>query len=276
MANEEDISPPEPDPVFEPIIDENYYFKNITFKVEECLFNVPRYHFERSSEIFATTFTLPAGDGVHVEGQSDDNPVFLGGISSADFRALLRVLYPLDIEHVFDNKAKWMTKDEWISVLKLSTQWWFLAARDLAIQQLNDRNDVTSVDRIVLARKYNVPTWLRMGYTDLARRDESISREEAEKIGWETAYQLGQVREAEIKSYVPVSQSRNGRPSNYGNMYYDDPPPLLESYDLNYIQPTERAVESRFQHADVESTFGEEFRQAELSSAVYRRGQPAS
>ncbi len=64
-------------------------------QVEDRFFKVPRYHFDRSSEVFATAFSLPAGDPVRAEGQSDDNPIVLEGISSADFQALLKVLYPL-------------------------------------------------------------------------------------------------------------------------------------------------------------------------------------
>jgi hypothetical protein len=91
--------------------DQKYYLESITFKVrltpkardyphsalqvEERIFKVPRYHFEHSSEIFATTFTLPAVDEVHTEGQSDENPFILEGISCVDFQRLLKVLYPL-------------------------------------------------------------------------------------------------------------------------------------------------------------------------------------
>lgn len=133
-----------------------------------------------------------------------------------------------------------MPKDDWISVLKLSTLWRFLDARDLAIQQLTSRG-MESVERILLARSYDVATWLRSGYTDLARREEGISLEDAEKIGWETTVRLYQTREAAIKSY-----SSSYRQNQYGN-------------------------QSRFQHADVEGAFREEFRVADLASAAYAR-----
>ncbi|KAJ6481256.1 hypothetical protein C8R47DRAFT_1135174 [Mycena vitilis] len=228
--------------------DRMYYLESITFKVraprnprdglydlqvEDGIFKVPRYHFEHSSEIFATTFTLPAIDAVQAEGQSDENPFILEGISRVDFERLLKVLYPLDIPQILS-----MAKDDWISVLKLSTLWYFLDARDLAIKQLNNRSDIGSVERILLARQYDVASWLRMGYTDLGRREEGISLADAEKIGWQTTVRLYQTREAAIKSYSP-------------NRHYTSQNP------------------SRFQHADVEGTFREDFRQAELASAAY-------
>ncbi|KAJ7788782.1 hypothetical protein B0H14DRAFT_3575732, partial [Mycena olivaceomarginata] len=163
-------------------------------QVEARIFKVPRYHFEHSSEIFATTFTLPVVDAADAEGGSDENPVILEGINSVDFQRLLKVLYPLDIPQILS-----MPKDEWISVLKLSTQWYFLDARDLAIKQLNDRPEIGSVERILLARQYDVAAWLRMGYNDLAKRGEGISLEDAATIGWETTVRLYQTREAAIK-----------------------------------------------------------------------------
>ncbi|KAJ7020613.1 hypothetical protein C8F04DRAFT_290901 [Mycena alexandri] len=216
----------------------DYYLESVIFKVEERTFKVPRYHFEHSSEIFSTTFTLPAVDNVQAEGHSDENPFVLEGISSVDFHRLLKVLYPLNIPQILA-----MPKEDWISVLKLSTQWYFLDARELAIQQLTNRTDIGSVERILLARQYDVATWLRMGYTDLARREEGISLEDAAKIGWETTVRLYQTREAAIKSYT---QSYPNRHSQYGN-------------------------QSRFQQADVEGTFREDFRLAESASAAYTR-----
>ncbi|KAJ7763619.1 hypothetical protein DFH07DRAFT_812587 [Mycena maculata] len=237
-------APPTPEPNDEDSgpRDPKYYLDSVTFKVEDRLFKVPRYHFEHSSEIFATTFTLPAGDDVQAEGHSDENPFILDGISKVDFQRLLKVLYPLDIPQILG-----MPKDDWISVLKLSTLWYFLDARELAIQQLTSRI-TESVERILLARDYEVSSWLRAGYTDLARREEGISMEDAEKIGLRTTVQLYQTREAAIKSY---SSSTSGfRPNQYGV----------------YSQ-------SRFQHADVEGTFREEFRLADLASAAYARSR---
>ncbi|KAJ7699027.1 hypothetical protein B0H17DRAFT_1049944 [Mycena rosella] len=209
----------------------NYYLENITFKVEDRIFKVPRYHFEHNSEIFASTFTLPAVDDVQAEGQSDANPFVLEGISSVDFHRLLKVLYPLDIPQILG-----MRKEEWVSVLKLSTLWRFLDARDLAIKQLTSIG-LGSVEGILLSRQYDVAPWLRAGYTDLAQREEGISLEDAEKIGWQTTVRLYQTREAAIKSFNAYQHRNQGR----------------------------------FQHADVEGAFGEEFRRADLASAAYAR-----
>ncbi|KAJ7786710.1 hypothetical protein B0H14DRAFT_3163765 [Mycena olivaceomarginata] len=163
-------------------------------------------------------------DGTQVEGRNDENPIVLEGVSSVDFQALLKVLYPLDIL-----KPHALTTEEWISVLKLSTQWGFFDARKLAIQNLminatKRPDDLGHVQRILLARQYEVGIWLRPGYTYLATRDGDISREEAEAIGWETAFLITQIRE--------------------------------RAWRFDYRKPNV---------ADVERIFGEEFNQAELA-----------
>jgi hypothetical protein len=61
-------------------------------------FNVPRYHFEHSSEVFATMFSLPTGGGIHTEAQTGENPVILEGITSVDFRALLKIFIHCELE----------------------------------------------------------------------------------------------------------------------------------------------------------------------------------
>ncbi|KAK7024962.1 hypothetical protein R3P38DRAFT_2951960 [Favolaschia claudopus] len=176
--------------------DKSYYFHTIIFKVEDRIFNVPRYHFERTSEVFRDMFALPAGDDPNIEGQCDERPIILEGITSCEFEQLLKVLYPLDLPGVMSaGLGNWMSKEEWIAVLKLSTLWRFLDARKLAIHQLDTRADLGSVERIMLARQYDVASWLRKGYIALAQRSQMISREEATEIGWETAFSLCQLRE---------------------------------------------------------------------------------
>ncbi|KAJ7772029.1 hypothetical protein DFH07DRAFT_997847, partial [Mycena maculata] len=153
-----------------------YYLETVVFQVEDIIFRVPRSQFERHSEIFATTFTLPPASDGRVEGADEKAPVKLEGISSFDFQSLLkpsRTAIP---------KTPGLSQDEWISVLKLSTMWLFSEARILAIRHLTGHS-LDCIQRILLGRQYDVSEWLRSGYTELARRSTSISSEEANKIG---------------------------------------------------------------------------------------------
>ncbi|KAJ6618890.1 hypothetical protein B0H10DRAFT_1947289 [Mycena sp. CBHHK59/15] len=233
--------------------DQRYYMDTVTFQVEERIFKVPRYHFEHSSEIFATTFTLPSGDNGTPEGTSDQNPLRLEGISSVDFERLLQVLYPLKMPPSIDD----IPKDEWISVLKLATMWYFLDLRGLAIKRLAGQL-TDSVERIVLARKYDVADWLRRGYTDLARREQGISADEAALLGWECAFRISQVREEAIKSY----SSSLSKPFHYYGQRAGSP-------GYEYCVDDGYTSASHFHNANVETAFEDELRQAEKASTEY-------
>lgn len=63
--------------------------------MEDVLFKLPRAAFE-GVEPFSTMFSLPQTrdfEGV-LEGSSDENPLWIGGVTSSDFRAFLLALYP--------------------------------------------------------------------------------------------------------------------------------------------------------------------------------------
>ncbi|KAJ6497541.1 hypothetical protein C8R45DRAFT_983315 [Mycena sanguinolenta] len=173
---------------------DHYYLETVVFKVETTLYRVPRFHFERNSGIFATTFSLPQPtEGA--EGSSDIAPFKLEGISRVDFERLLRVLYPLTAIP----KTPDLSQDEWISVLKLASLWDFIEVRNLAIEQLAPYSEsLDCIERIMFARKYDVSAWLRSGYIELARRKDIISSKEAATIGWEAALQICELREATV------------------------------------------------------------------------------
>jgi hypothetical protein len=107
--------------------------------------------------------------------------------------------------HVYDRtavpKTPTLSKDEWISVLKLANLWDFIEVRNLAIEQLTSyAGSLDCIERILFARKFDVSAWLQSGYVELARRKAVVSAEEAGKIGWETALQICQLREAKTLS----------------------------------------------------------------------------
>jgi hypothetical protein len=63
-------------------------------KVENDLYCVHRYFFQRDSEMFAEMFTLPDTPGEQQEGSSDDRPLHLDGQDPTDLEAFLSLLYP--------------------------------------------------------------------------------------------------------------------------------------------------------------------------------------
>ncbi|KAF7351009.1 hypothetical protein MSAN_01663200 [Mycena sanguinolenta] len=175
----------------------SYYFESVVFEVwnvETILFKVPRLQFERHSGIFATTFSLPS-QPQRAEGSSDETPFKLEGIKCVDFERLLKVLYPLTAVP----KTPELSKDEWISVLKLASLWNFIEVRNLAIEHLASYSEsLDCVERIMFGRQYDVSSWLRSGYIEVARRKTTISSSEANKIGLDVALRICKLREATV------------------------------------------------------------------------------
>ncbi|KAJ7350637.1 hypothetical protein DFH08DRAFT_621004, partial [Mycena albidolilacea] len=159
--------------------------------VENTLFKVPRFQFERHSGIFAIMLSSLSQDVEGAKGSSDETPFELDGIKCVDFRRLLGVLYPMTAIP----KTPTLSKDEWISVLKLANLWDFIEVRNLAIEQLTlYAGSLDCIERILFARQFDVSAWLRSGFVELARRKAIISREEGGRIGWDVALQISRLR----------------------------------------------------------------------------------
>ncbi|TFY61353.1 hypothetical protein EVJ58_g4560 [Rhodofomes roseus] len=104
---------------------ERYYFDdgNVIFLVEDTLYNVHRYFLKRDSPVFQTMFSQPSGTSG--EGESDDNPITLEGIKSADFANFLSCIYPLNLW-----QGDLTTYEEWSAALELAVRWEFNSVRD--------------------------------------------------------------------------------------------------------------------------------------------------
>ncbi|KAG6866537.1 hypothetical protein C0993_007501, partial [Termitomyces sp. T159_Od127] len=115
------------------------------------------------------------------------------------------------------------TTDEWIAILKLSTQWMMLDIRRVAITVLSSAN-VRPADRVVLAREYKVDSWLRSAYLELVNTASSMSQEDMNKVGLASAFKIHKARERYMNSasnnssrglfpighaIVPISQQQN-------------------------------------------------------------------
>ena len=85
------------------------------------------------------------------------------------------------------------TLDEWTSVLALATKWEFDAHRALAIDRLSRLG--TPIDRIVLARTYDIPNWLDEEYYRLCVREEALTLEEGRRLGMEDVILLAELRQ---------------------------------------------------------------------------------
>ncbi|KAF9047702.1 hypothetical protein BJ165DRAFT_1403360 [Panaeolus papilionaceus] len=139
---------------------DEYYGHSLVFKVEDVYFTAFKTAITRPGSFFESVFSLPklgsqpSMEGI-AEGSSPENPITLHGISKKNFRNLLRVLCP------FEGIPPCNTYDEWIGVLDLASMWDFQTIRATAISNISPfLESIPVIDRILVARKYEVKAWL--------------------------------------------------------------------------------------------------------------------
>ncbi|KAJ7593787.1 hypothetical protein C8J56DRAFT_1160558 [Mycena floridula] len=186
-----------------PTRDDRHYWDTIIFQVEDRLFKVPTYLLQKEQDsAFAGMLSLPQGV-LNPEGASDDHPIKLDAdVTKVDFSRLLDVMYPITVpsQPQYDE----MSKDEWISVLKLSDKFQLLEIRELAIKRLTESSNIrpSSIEMIQYGRQFSVGDWLIRGYRDLIRRPASMAFEDAEMIGWENLAKICIERETLLRASV--------------------------------------------------------------------------
>jgi hypothetical protein len=80
------------------------------------------------------------------------------------------------------------TQAEWTSVLHLAHRWNFSKIRALAIDKIAVIAE--PVDRIVLARRYDVVQWLPLAYLALCEREDCPSNAEGDRLGMHDALKI--------------------------------------------------------------------------------------
>ncbi|TFK23596.1 hypothetical protein FA15DRAFT_620526 [Coprinopsis marcescibilis] len=173
----------EPGVVLECSFHREYFWDLLTFKVENVLIRVPSYRFGQSK-----TFVKKHGIDIGRKGPLDscnEEPIELE-VELVDFEHFVKAMYPIVPFYSGDPE---LTKDEWISVLRLSTKWFFSDMREVAIRKLTEM-EMDPIDRVCLGKELHIHRWLLTGYEYLVTRKEIITEEEAERIGWRTALKV--------------------------------------------------------------------------------------
>ncbi|KAG7085398.1 hypothetical protein E1B28_002959 [Marasmius oreades] len=185
-----------------PIHNQRFFVDVVFFQVEDELYKVPKKPFmENPHPPFSDIFSLPlpkdesTNTDLQPEGTSEENPIVLEQLLKVDFERFLSVLFvnpPFQAAKFFES----LTIDDWTSVLRLSTQWHFIALRMFAIYHLSCKKDLTYIDRILLARQYSVSKWFFTGVVDFARdyTMSEISHIDAGKLGLCTTVSLYHLR----------------------------------------------------------------------------------
>ncbi|KAJ3935944.1 MAG: hypothetical protein NXY57DRAFT_957719 [Lentinula lateritia] len=181
------------------IRDKTFYSDFKIFKVENVLFKVPTDALTAESEVFRDLLKLPPVPS-NVEGLSDENPIHLEGVLSNDFRQLLRILCPRF------KSTQVLSFTQWTSVLKLADQYMMDSVRSHAIFIMDQQSDFDPIDKIVVARRYSIKSWLTPTYNKILQRPQSFTQHDLERLGSDTVLKLVALRDR----LKPMENSRFG------------------------------------------------------------------
>jgi hypothetical protein len=95
-----------------------------------------------------------------------------------------------------------LSKDEWISVLRLATFWYFLKYRQIAISELKKAGELTLTDKIVYGKEFKIQSWVEEGCSELVKRNPTIDKQEALTIGYDFTFILFGIRERHLRGVL--------------------------------------------------------------------------
>jgi len=121
-------------------------------------------------------------------------------VKTQDFDAFLSVLYPLDFIVPAERSF-----EELVSILDLSTRWGFASIREMAIRYMNLKPP-TSVQRLVLGKKYAIEDWILPALQEFCERPLPLTLDEARLMNIEDVVLVGSVRES-VRSQEPTVAS---------------------------------------------------------------------
>jgi len=181
---------------------ESYYLDdgNIVFLVEDILFRVHRFFLLRDSQVFRDMLSIPVPPASSSpEGSSDDNPIVLLQVKSADFALLLGIYYNPTFGH------KTITIEEWFSILALADKWQMETLHKFGICTIR-RLQCGPVDKVVACQRYDMGKgWAEKACIDICTRLEPLSMADAKKIGLEMCIAIAGVREQLLRSFLLTS-----------------------------------------------------------------------
>jgi hypothetical protein len=91
---------------------------------------------------------------------------------------------------------------EWTSILHLSSRWTFPDLRDMSIRRLT--NIASPIEKIALARRYEVNEWLKPAYLDVCKRASTLTLAEMALLPLEDVANICRLREAARGGLIPA------------------------------------------------------------------------
>ncbi|KAH9998757.1 hypothetical protein BJV77DRAFT_980200 [Russula vinacea] len=150
---------------------------DVIFKVENTVFRVHKYFFQRESSYFRLLFRSPSpcNNPPLPPGSSETNPVVL---RTQQARPLLAFAGQYSIYTA--------TVERWTDILDLAQRWAFKEVEQLCIRELQ-KLSIPPVEKIRIYQEFRLDR--------LTARPEPLSLEEGHKLGIETSLQIVQARE---------------------------------------------------------------------------------
>ncbi|CAE6469556.1 unnamed protein product [Rhizoctonia solani] len=108
-----------------------------------------------------------------------------------DFRNMFKILYATLVKGPFEFDAPIL-----ISSLRIATAYEFPELRKFSIDRLESAS-LCALQRIQLAREFDLTAWDESAFLELATREEPITKEEARELGFEKFEELAKAREDE-------------------------------------------------------------------------------
>ncbi|KAI5993212.1 hypothetical protein EDD15DRAFT_2367447 [Pisolithus albus] len=125
---------------------------NIVFQADSTLFRLHKGVLFVHSPTLENIFALPSG--VENDGEDEDHPIFLPGISGEEFDHFVSWLY-----HVSGAVPHDRNLPSLVAILKVSRLWQIENSIAWAIAHLNQL-ELSAVHKLELARKYTIPQWI--------------------------------------------------------------------------------------------------------------------
>ncbi|KAL0579628.1 hypothetical protein V5O48_002400 [Marasmius crinis-equi] len=194
-----------------------HYIETLVFQVDDTLFRVPSRYLLEHSEILKAASEISATSS---EGLSDAHPIKLplpDDGDAEDFANFAQVVYPLTVKLPVPSD---FSREQWISVLKLSTCWMLDNLREIAIS--NVARGLSLVDKVRLGRKYKVTAWVLEGLRELANPSTTLlPLSELQSLGLDTAVRLLYARNSPRPKCSKTQDEvrRNPRLVQYGAPY---------------------------------------------------------
>lgn len=112
----------------------------------------------------------------------------------------LSLIYGMNRKNRQGLEEKKFTKDDWCNILSISHRYECKRARERSIKEIAKLNPpINSVDKITMAKKFEVEEWLLPACVALVERQAPLTYAEAMKLGLNMTVLLSEAREKYIQ-----------------------------------------------------------------------------